>query len=262
MSLTLKKADFEAKIGEYAGWGRGADFGETAWDARQKAIIKDCIESGLRCFYYPSPLDGVTYAWSFLKPTVSLTLPADAQTVALPAGCGGIEGKVTVTTTSTESWLAAPVVGEGQIRQRYAENPTATGAPQMVALVPLKDMTRSGQEFELYIWPQADQEYTLSFRQQILGNVLSDQFPYAYGGPEHAETILESCLAIFEQRYDDNAGIHTQKYTERLRASMAMDRQKKPELMPHNGDRSDGILWPGRRWMQDPVVTFSGVEYD
>ena len=50
---------------------------------------------------------------------------------------------------------------------------------------------------------------------------LSTPFPYAYGGAEHAETILESCLAVAELRLDDMAGPHNQQFMARLAASIS-----------------------------------------
>ena len=56
----------------------------------------------------------------------------------------------------------------------------------------------------------------------------------------HSETILESCLAIAEQRLENSSGIHTQKFQERLAASCAMDRQlQTPDTMGYNGDQSN-----------------------
>ena len=80
----------------------------------------------------------------------------------------------------------------------------------------------------------------------------------------HAETILESCLAIAEQRMENQSGIHSQKFVERLTASVAHDKQYyTPERGGYNADRSDhGYMSENefRRYFGD-VVDYGGVTF-
>ncbi len=117
---------------------------------------------------------------------------------------------------------------------------------------------QESQRYRLEVWPEADADYTLSVPMAVLLDALSGSRPYAYGGQPHSETILESCLSIAEQRGNDQMGVHTQKYQERLAASIAYDQRLKPSDLGYNGDgphyerdRRDGIS-----------VTFDGVLYD
>lgn len=257
-TLSLKKQDFEAKVGTFFGWGMGADAGDEEWDSRKTAVIRDCVESGLRQFYFPPPMNGVPYDWSFLKPTSTLIVDADASTLEMPDDFGGFEGSITVSSPTSRTVMAIQLVNEGIIREMYARSPSQTGVPQMAAVRPLKGTTlNAGQRSELYVFPIADQEYTIQFVYYILANFLDGTHPYAYGGMAHAETILESCLAIAEQRYDDAAGIHSSKFLERLAASIALDRRMKPQTGGRNWDRSDEVYYRPR----DVVVTYNGVAY-
>lgn len=244
-SLNLQYKQLVAETGEFLGAGRGADFGDPAYTTQAKQDIDFSVASGLRQFYFPSSVDGGpnSYDWSFLKPTFTLAFASAAKTVALPDDFGGMEGQLSlVTTTTTSMPWCIQWQNEGRIQQCYATQPTNTGPPMFAVVQPLKGTGGDrGQRWQLYLFPAADQAYTLTGQYYVNPDFLSGAFPYAYGGAEHAETLLESCLAIAEQRRDDAMSVHTMKFKERLQASISMDRRKKPPRVGYNGDRSDQI---------------------
>jgi hypothetical protein len=260
-TLAIKKADLEAEVGLFLGYGRGEAFGDTAWSAQQEAVIESCVKSGIRQFYFPPPVDnGATYDWSFLTPTVSLSLASDASTLLLPADFGGMEGTMTLSTSGSQVSWPITLTGEGLIRQQFAAAPSATGRPMYAAVEPLKGTSaKKGQRFQLYVWPTADQAYTLRATYYILPNYLTGDQPYCYGGAAHAETILESCLAIAEQRFDDARAVHSAKFMERLHASIGIDRKHKPQNMGRNRDLSDGREYYPRH--ANNSVTYNGISY-
>lgn len=261
-TLALRRYQLAAKVGDFLGYGRGSEYSETAWTTRQQADIDDCIESGLRSFYWPASADGTIHQWSFLRPTATLTLASGADSVGLPYDFGGIEGDITLLDSGRVP-LPVKLAGEGAIRNLYAQQPDATGHPELAAVVPLKVKgTKSGQRQELLVWPAADQEYTLELAYYLLPNALTDADPYAYGGAAHAETILEACLAVAELRKDDMLGPHDQKFRERLVASIAADRRLKPQSLGYNGDDSDGAGYRRRRVWPYATATWDGVEYE
>ncbi len=209
--------------------------------------------------------DPQSYEWSFLKPIANIDLPISVQSVVLPDDFGGFEGPITILGTSTQSRICyiIPLVGEGRIRRLYVDLPNATGQPEMAALQPLKGTTiQRGQRFQLLLYPATNQGHTLQFAYTILADCLSGTQPYAYGGMAHAETILESCLAIAEQRVDDAQSLHSAKFMERLAASISLDRKFKGQALGYNADRSDMRgwgRWPRKR--DNYTVTFNGVQY-
>ena len=266
-SLSLKRSDLAGEVGLFFGFGRGADNGDTAWTTQAAAAIYSCVDSGLRNVYYPSGSEGVPagYEWSFLKPYATLELAEGESVLALPDDFGGIEGDITVQTPQARSWWPISLVGPGMVYQRTAELSETTGRPCMACLEPIKGTTATqGQRQQIRFWPLADQDYTVQLQYYLLPDALTAAFPYALGGMAHAETILESCLAVAEQRLDDMAGVHTMKFRERLQASVAFDRKLKPQNLGYNGDRSDqrhvglrgGVY--RRDWGQ---VTVNGVPY-
>jgi hypothetical protein len=261
-TLSLAKKDIDAEIGAYLGWGRGALFNEPEWSAEKKSTIKATRESGLRQFYHPPPQQGVAYDWSFLRPTVSVTVASGTQTLELPDDFGGLEGRISIT-GDNNNFLPVEVVGEGRLRNFFAAFPDATGRPEYAAVRPKKMANADkGQRQELYIYPETDAEYTLNFQYYLLPNALSGDRDYAYGGMAHAETILESCLAIAEQRLDNKIGVHSTKWMERLAASINHDRKLKQQAFGYNGDNSDYRFSPrGHRLMHmDQTVTLAGQE--
>lgn len=264
-TLALKKQDFESKVGFDFGWGfgdtvAGATILGTYSDTQKQAIVTDCVESGLRQFYTPPPIEGVPYDWSFLKPTATLHFASGESTIPLPDDFGGFEGRITITTTSSRIWFPVTIVNEGIVREQFAVNPDAVGSPKWASERWLKGTTADGsQRAELYIFPTSDQAYTLQVPYYILGDYLTGTRPYALGGAAHAETILESCLAIAEQRYRGGAGVHTAKFMERLAASIAQDRRLKPQSGGRNTDLSDCVNENYRD--RDVVVTYNGVAY-
>ncbi len=264
-SLAIVWQEHCSRVGSYMGWGRGVNYADPPWSVQQQFEIDGIVASGLRNFYFPAPLDGDSsvYEFSFLKPTATVVLPNGASTIPLPDDFGGFEGDLTIATTPNTVWFPIKLTNEGSVRVKYSALPTATGRPIMAALQPLKGTTYTqGQRWQLIIWPLADQNYTLAFQYWILPDYLGVPFPFAYGGAQHSETILESCLAVAESRLDDTSSVHQMAFKQRLAASIGQDRKNKPQSYGYNGDRSD-CHGHRRNWrdFQGGRYTYNGVAY-
>lgn len=262
-SLALKLSDLESEVGFFLGYGRGTNASESAWTTEQQNQITAVVKKGLRRFYYPTPINGLMYDWSFLRPVATLTLHSGATTVALPDDFGSPEDVITVSNSSQDILGPLRLTNEARIRQQYVEWPGATGRPQLAAQQPLKNTSSTGQRFQLAIWPAADQDYTLQLSYYILPDYPVELRPYPYGGAAHAETILESCLAAAEETIDDSPGTHAGAFMARLMASINFDRKNKPQNLGYNGDRSDARDWYPKEnenyW--NSTITVNGVQY-
>ncbi len=264
-TLSLALDDLAGEVGLFLGYGRGSPLGDPPWNTQQQAAITSCVKSGLRQFYFPPPIEGQesAYDWSFLKPVASVTFAQGASTIALPDDFGGFEGQITLSSTASQVSWPVDLVHEGTVRQRYSELPNASGRPLIASLQPLKPTTlSSGQRFQLFLFPLADQAYTLQFEYYVLADYLTGLLPYALGGMAHIETILESCLSIAEQRLDDASSVHSMKFKERLLGSISLDRRNKAQKLGYNADRSDRMDQFNRRnhyW--DQLTTVNGVQY-
>lgn len=266
-TLAIAYKELKGDVGFYLGYGRGADFDSAnPWSDEESLTVDSLVRSGLRQFYYPPPEypGSLPYDWSFLRPIFSTTLVANAAFLDMPDDFGGIEGRITVTGTTVNviPW-AVDLTNEGIIREAYAASPSCTGRPLRAAVVPLKGTTLTeGQRHQLYVYPLPDQAYPLQFAYYLNPNYLSGAKPYAYGGPQHAETLLESCLAIAEERLQDIAGgPHAMKFKERLLASIGADSRLKPQLQGYNGDASDNVGWTRRDQYDGSRTTVYGVQY-
>lgn len=227
----------------FLGWGRGARSPntDTAFTTPQQQAVDRCIKGGLRKFYF----SGVN--WSFLQPVASLSLASAANTAALPADFGGGEGRITVTQASGVLWGPLEFGSIGDVYQAESAFPATTGRPQMACVEAIKGTAlAASSRSQLRVWPLADQAYTLKFRYYVNPDYLTGLLPYAYGGPEHAQTLLEACLAEAELILDDAATVHAQAFQQSLASSKDVDRRKKPENLGYAADHSDMKHRPGR----------------
>jgi hypothetical protein len=263
-TLAAQFKDLQGDLGFFLGYSRGVLFGEATWDSRQQNAIERCTKGGLRNFYHCG------FDWSFLKPVANIILANATNTVQLPDDFGGVEAQTTVRAAdgTTTNWWNVDFTRIGLLYNLNAAYPTTTGRPQTCCVEPLKGTApNQGQRFQLRVWPITDQQYTLQLQYYINPDYLTGAFPYAYGGAEHAETILESCLAVAEKLLDDNASVHAEEFQRRLAISQEMDRRSKPHNLGYNGDRSDmrsvAAHWPYGPWGwgQFGQVSYNGIVY-
>lgn len=252
-TLATAYTNLTQAVGIYLGYGDGLT---VAWTSDQTANILYCVRVGLAQFYRPPvvPPYGL-HDWSFLKPVATLTLPSGSQDLPLPDDFGGFEGMVTaqVSGGTTRFWWPIKLMPEGAVRAEQMRLPTTSGPPQMVGLQWLKGTTlNAGQRAQLTFWPLADTDYTLRFQYYLLGDMISGQAPYVYGGAGHANTVLASCKYVAERDLDDiGDGPQKMGFYEALAASIGHDRKSKPQSLGYNGDRSDWVFNrtnPGQRF--------------
>lgn len=238
----------------FLGWGTSADY---STDTYKVARLNAGVASGLRQFYR-------AHTWSFLKPTISLTLASGGTTVALPDNFGGFEGEITI--PGGQNPIPLKLYPEGMIRAAFARTTAQTGRPQMASLRPISPVTttmQEGQRFELYLYPTADAAYTLQFRYYIPGEMLTGTHPYAYGGAMHTETIYAAVKKALEETLDDEIGLWAQRYKEELAQSIDIDNRSRPQSLGYNRDCSDEGLGRYRpHYWNSPPVTYNGVVYD
>lgn len=256
LSITLSK--LQAEVGHFLGYGRGTTFSDRAWTTRQQTDIDFVIDSGLRQFYFATPMSGEVVEWSFLKPALTLTLASGDQTVNLPDDFAGFVGDALTVVSSSTSYCPVPVYQDGLLDKLYSDNPTMTGRPELAAVRALKGTgARQANRYELYVYPEADQDYSLRLIYFISPDTLNVKNPHPYGGAAHAETIREACLMAAENFLDDQVdGPHSRKFAERLAASINADRRHQPRKLGYNGDRSDERRY---RYRDGYTVTFDGV---
>jgi hypothetical protein len=257
---TLTQSSLKAQIGFYLGWKDPA-----AWTATQIAELNTVIARGLRQFYTPPvlPNEAAIHQWSFLRPIATLATVADQDTYDLPANFGALIGQMHFS-AADDQWTPIQIVNVGRIEAMRTRD-LSNGAPVCAAVtpkVPGAEEDAEGeadQRFSLIVQPAPDAIYTIRYRYQIVPVSLDDStVVYPLGGECHAETILQSCLAIAELMYNDLPGPQNELWMQRLRASIAFDRKQAPETLGYNRDNSDCPDMPVPR----RFVTYGGQLYD
>jgi hypothetical protein len=263
-TLALQKKDYEAEVGDFLGYGRGELFGDTAWTSEQAATCERLGKSGLRQFYKPPivPGESTAYAWSFLQQVTTVTTTADSPYLDMPADFGHPVGELFVVDSDR---ITVPVkFAGGLVRRLLADFPDRTGPPEVAELLGGRQTTAErGQRWQVRLYPTPDAAYTLQVRYTLSPAALSGETPYAYGGPDHAETILASCVAAAEVWKDNQKGPMWDHFLTLLAASVSRDRELKPQLFGYNGDASDCDWLDGYRgrWRTENGVTVNGVQY-
>lgn len=175
----------------------------------------------------------------------------------MPDQFGGLCGSLTYDPTDNYQ-IEIDLTSEAKIRKKR-QSTRITGKPQLAALRPTGDTpdATDGQRFELMLWPYPGGVYTLHYRYNLLVNALTADL-HPWGGMIHSETILESCLAIAEQRGDDEIGLHNNLFKERLAASIEYDsRLMSSEKLGYNGNWDDNRL----AYSRTNHVTYDGTLY-
>lgn len=238
------------------GFGRGSNYSEPAWNTRNQLTITNCVKGGLRMFYFP-----IDHEWSFMQPTRDLTFLSGADSVQLPDDFMGMQGEVTLVDSGR---ISRPIKqsNEQYINDQFANFPDRTGQPEVCAIRWGMAMgVYKSQRANLYIYPKADQDYTIRLQYFLQPDTLSTSFPYAYGGTTHAETIKAACKAIAE-RDENNVqdGPQYAYFVERMRASVSLDRHNKAQSMGYNGDRGynrQRLRSGFGHWLQNNPVTYN-----
>lgn len=258
-TLSLDLSDLESKVADYLGWGLGVHGGEKAWAPAQQKRITDCLQSGIRQVNNPPllPNEKEAHDWSFLKPSKTLTIAAGETTVDLPDDFESLEGQILVS-TNQQSYCPVRTRNVQYVYQLLGERPNDTGFPREIGVEWVQGTSlEKGQRARLVVYPQADAAYTLRLQYFLLVNFIKGSNPFPYGGAQHAELYLESCLSVAELRRDDMRGIHWEQFIIRLAASISADRRNKPQNYGYNGDNSEWD-YRNRRLDNPPVVTYNG----
>lgn len=262
-SLALKYTDFFNEVKRFLGYG-----GESAsLTESQTEEVDAYVQAGVRQFYYPPAINGVdpSHEWSFMRPVGQATATIGSSTVLLPTSFGRLAGNVEF---SPELHIPAAVsCPEGLVMERLAAS-DETGAPRLVAVRRKSGYGANGQLCELVMFPIPDAAYLLTFRQESDGGKLSATArPYPLGGARYSEVILESCLAIAEQRANDERGLHTEKFHSLLASAVMQDRKFSAHFYGPTSSSSLDPAWSndflgqrlGRR--EDFPLTYKGATW-
>lgn len=255
-SLSAAFTTLKSDVGDWLGYGRDED----DWDGEQAEDVEHAIKGGMRKLYYCG------YDWSFLRPVASLTLLQGHSTVECPDDFGQPSGRIVVSVSGATFSGELDFGPIGDVYSKFALAPDTTGAPICACVEPIKGTSLTdSQRWRVYVYPAADQDYTLQFPMTINPDYLSGAKPYAYGGPQHAETLLAACRATAELDFNNVAqGPQFVEFMRLLQASKDIDGRQKPTVLGYNRDMSTrrrGRYWDRRDLYGLTNVTFNGTSY-
>tara|TARA_Y100001973_G_scaffold103647_1_gene171384 strand:+ start:4106 stop:5329 length:1224 start_codon:yes stop_codon:yes gene_type:complete len=81
MNLGLTREELREEVGRFLGYGRDV----SSFSAGQKDDVNAIIRRGLRQFYHPPPIAGKSHEWTFLRPSETMVVSADATDTTLGA---------------------------------------------------------------------------------------------------------------------------------------------------------------------------------
>lgn len=257
--LSVAYSDLLAEVMRFLGYG--AD--PLAWTDGQKAEADSYIQAGLRRFYYPPAAESheAGYAWSFLNPVTTLATVADQGEQDLPGDLGRVLGNFHF----DASVYRRSIVQVSETRMQELRSRTSlSGQPEYCTVRHKPKDAARGQRFEVAWWPVPDAAYTLSYRYEAFAGKLSADNPYPLGGMRYAELLIESCLAVAEQKANDQRGLHTAEFERLLAAAIQHDRRQGARYYGAMGDRPDGPTMLPRRGDTPGTyqITYNGVDVD
>lgn len=214
-------------IGEMIGIGAA----KGTWTRTQFNRVKLAIERGLRRFYWPvsgaqAGPDGkpmptaIGHTWSFLMFNAQMNVTAVTATYELPndfmqiMSAGFIYSGANNPRLSEVSWEAMASLQASAAR---------TGPPEYYCIRPRNAPAGQVGRYEAIYYPSPDANYTLLYQYGGMPTPLTDQDPYPLGGAQHAETIIEACLAEADSGDGKVGGPHEAKFQALLAASIAQD---------------------------------------
>lgn len=252
-TLHIDYAEIKAQVAQLLHGVRDTS-GLSADDA---ANVESLLKTGLRRFYYPQTVNpDLRHEWTFLRPAFDLEVHDGISDYEMPGTFGGCLGSLHF---DEDDNTHGPVrkVDEDQIVYLRSYSNSASGNPTCYAERPKAGEGSKTQRWEIMLWPEPDADYTLHGRYRVHPQALTDDQQYAYGGVEHSETILQSCLAAAEQQKGE-AGLHTAAFMAALTGSIQFDQSNhRADWLGYNGDRG------ARRYRRayEDVATVGGVAY-
>lgn len=159
--------------------------------------------------------------WGFLKTAASVTLTAGVQTVDMPAGFGFASGKIILTKGSIVRQLHP--MSQDEIEAEAVLHGTDQTIPEWYCIRYKAFDPAVGQRRELVVYPYPDDTYAVNIPYRLEPAPLLNDGDYPLGSEAHSPTILQGCLAIWEQRRMKRVGAMTALYVQMLRDSISRD---------------------------------------
>lgn len=238
-----------------------------AINADDLEVIQSTINDGLRRFYYPAQVNAeYQHDWSFLLSDFTFKTEVGTQDYVMPFNFGGAYGPLHHD-PSDQIKVSITKVTPNKILFQRQLNVTITNWPTMYAERAVAQGGTNGQRWKIMLYPSPSAVYTLHGTMRIHPLGPNGTQEYLYGGAEHSQTIIESCLAQAELQIDGQPGAHAAEFLNCLHTSIMLDNQMHaPEVLGYNGNdtmnNSGSLLRPDGGFFENfSSVTMGGTAY-
>lgn len=237
-----------------------------AINADELENLQAVINNGLRRFYYPAQVDpALAYDWSFLISDFDFYTEVGTQDYVMPFSFGGAYGPLHHD-PDDEIKVSIHKVTPNKILYQRQMNVTVTNWPTLYAERAVMQGGTNGQRWKIMLWPSPSAVFHLHGTMRVHPLGPNGTQEYLYGGAEHSQTILESCLAQAELQIDGQPGAHANEFKQCLATSIVLDSQMHaPEKLGYNGNNSGAqgaLMRPDGQFFESfGTVTMGGVNY-
>ena len=159
-----------------------------------------------------SPGDGTSLTFRVTRPIADYALPDDTGRIV-----GGLHY------AAADYRREVTVVSVAQLLEWRAQT-DVTGYADYAAIRYSSLGGAAGSRQEILFYPRPDAYKVLSYQYEAYTGLLTDDAPYPPGGMQMSELYTESCLAVAEQRGNDEFGIHNQLFQTLLTEAIKRDR--------------------------------------
>lgn len=193
--------------------------------------------------------DGTTLTFFVTRATANYTLPDDFSRLI-----GRLHYQ------ADDRYPSIQIIQEDAILEMRSAS-DLTGPPQYGAVRSKSSDRSTGQRSEIILYPRPDAAQVLTYSYEAYSGQLSDSYPYPLGGMHLSELYVESCLAVAEQRVNDEAGLHTQLFESLLADAVARDRKRGAKNFGRMGNTAEEEV-PYPRFRRGYVGGTYPITYD
>lgn len=215
------------------------------WTIDQLTRASTVLERAMFAFYFPPPmrnaegnLVGKPHQWSFLFPSQTLAVAAQATATDLPEDFAGTCREFVF--ESRENVWRIGVVNASELRAARNRGTSATldtavrgadatvtaspfGVPTVAAIEPKASDGSGPKRYQVLFYPRPHVDMELTYSYQVQPRPLSASNPWPLCGTMHTETILACCRAMVHELYNIGNPAWKGSYLDRLSASISHD---------------------------------------
>lgn len=276
-TLALSFKDLQTRVAEFLGASSYNASGEAQppSGAHDLEVVKRIVNDGWRRFANSYP------RWNWLAPTFQITFDANGTTDRTVSG-GHLPDESSSVPRAARYYLPDGFYGvmldwftyapsgpqisienvtEGQIRDLYAANSSATGDPIFAAIRPIPQGQAGGtnnRRWEAIFYPTPDGSDVVTGRCRVYPNRMSADADRHAAGFQFDEAVLAACIAEADEQRNQGAQGRMALWREALLRAIHIDRQASPRNLGYNGDNSDGLP-EGRGRYYNGVDTYTNA---